>query len=244
MILNLALNHSVQSEGTNPIDKDQAFDLANISYNASSPDELALVNGARFLQITYVGRDPVDNNIFNISYKGEIRSFELLNTIEFTSTRKRMTNVFKDPSTGEIIVMCKGADSIILPLLNANQSNELIDCTNKFMDDCAKTGLRTLLFAEKILTEAEYEKWLVEYQNAANSMVERDDRIAEAAAKLEFDFNLVGSTALEDRLQDEVPETIEHIRRAGIKLWVLTGDKIETAINIGYSCRLLDDGIN
>ena len=75
-------------------------------------------------------------------------------------------------------------------------------------------------------------------------MVDRDDRIADAAAKLEFDFNLVGSTALEDRLQDEVPETIEHIRKAGIKLWVLTGDKIETAINIGYSCRLLDDGIN
>ena len=155
-----------------------------------------------------------------------------------------MTNVFKDPSTGEIIVMCKGADSIILPLLNEDQGKDLIDSTCQFMDDCAKEGLRTLLFAEKIMTEREYEKWLAEYNEAANSMVDRDDRIADAAAKLEFDFNLVGSTALEDRLQDEVPETIEHIRKAGIKLWVLTGDKIETAINIGYSCRLLDDGIN
>ena len=186
----------------------------------------------------------MNNNIFNVSYKGQIRSFELLNTIEFTSTRKRMTNVFKDPSTGEIIVMCKGADSIILPLLNEDQGKDLIDSTCQFMDDCAKEGLRTLLFAEKIMTEREYEKWLAEYNEAANSMVDRDDRIADAAAKLEFDFNLVGSTALEDRLQDEVPETIEHIRKAGIKLWVLTGDKIETAINIGYSCRLLDDGIN
>ena len=155
-----------------------------------------------------------------------------------------MTNVFKDPSTGEIIVMCKGADSIILPLLNEDQGKDLIDSTCQFMDDCAKEGLRTLLFAEKIMTEREYKKWLAEYNEAANSMVDRDDRIADAAAKLEFDFNLVGSTALEDRLQDEVPETIEHIRKAGIKLWVLTGDKIETAINIGYSCRLLDDGIN
>ena len=71
-----------------------------------------------------------------------------------------MTNVFKDPSTGEIIVMCKGADSIILPLLNEDQGKDLIDSTCQFMDDCAKEGLRTLLFAEKIMTEREYEKWL------------------------------------------------------------------------------------
>ena len=67
--------------------------------------------------------------------------------------------------------------------------------------------------------------------------------MAKVAEELEFDFELVGSTALEDKLQDGVPETIEMIRSAGIKLWVLTGDKIETAINIGYSCRLLDDSL-
>ena len=74
-------------------------------------------------------------------------------------------------------------------------------------------------------------------------MVDRDDKVAEVAELLENDFELVGSTALEDKLQDGVPETIEMIRQAGIKLWVLTGDKIETAINIGYSCRLLDDSL-
>lgn len=81
------------------------------------------------------------------------------------------------------------------------------------------------------------------YTEALNSLVDRDDRVAEVAEKLEFDFDLVGSTALEDKLQDGVPETIEMIRNAGIKLWVLTGDKIETAINIGYSCKLLDDDL-
>ena len=66
----------------------------------------------------------------------------------------------------------------------------------------------------------------------------------QVAEELEKDFDLVGATAIEDKLQEGVPETIEHIKAAGIKLWVLTGDKIETAINIGYSCRLLDDSIN
>lgn len=90
MLTNLAVNHTVQVES-------KYLDKGNIVYNASSPDELALVNGARFLGITYVGRDPTDNNIFNISFKGEeTRSYELLTTIEFNSTRKRMTTVFKD----------------------------------------------------------------------------------------------------------------------------------------------------
>jgi len=83
----------------------------------------------------------------------------------------------------------------------------------------------------------------VDYTEALNAMVDRDDKVAEVAETLEFDFDLVGSTALEDKLQDGVPETIDMIRKAGIKLWVLTGDKIETAINIGYSCKLLDDGL-
>ncbi len=88
-----------------------------IAYNASSPDELALVNGARFLGVTYTGRDDADNSVFKVDFKGETRSYELLNTIEFSSARKRMTSVFKDKATGEILVMCKGADSVLLPLI-------------------------------------------------------------------------------------------------------------------------------
>ena len=90
----------------------------------------------------------------------------------------------------------------------------------------------------------DFASWHQQYQAALNSMVDRDDKIDRCAALIERDFNLVGSTGLEDKLQDGVPDAIEMIRKAGIKLWVLTGDKIETAINIAYACKLLDDDIN
>lgn len=149
MLTNLAVNHTLQVDG-------KIGDQGNIVYNASSPDELALVNGARFLGITYTGRNPTDNNIFNVSFKGEeTRSYELLTTIEFNSTRKRMTSVFKDMQSGDIRVMCKGADSIILPLLKDRETPaiaELCNTTIDYMDNFAKEGLRTLLIAEKVLT--------------------------------------------------------------------------------------------
>ena len=75
-------------------------------------------------------------------------------------------------------------------------------------------------------------------------MTDRDKEMEKVAALIEKDFTLVGSTAIEDKLQDGVPETIKLVKKAGIKLWVLTGDKIETAVNIGYSCGLLEDSIS
>lgn len=112
------------------------------------------------------------------------------------------------------------------------------------MNSYARDGLRTLLFVEKIMTENDYSSWHQKYQAALNSISNRDLKVEECAKLLERDFELVGSTGLEDKLQDGVPDTIEMIRKAGIKLWVLTGDKIETAVNIGYACKLLDDNIN
>ena len=72
-------------------------------------------------------------------------------------------------------------------------------------------------------------------------MVKRDDRMAEVAEKLELQFDLIGATAIEDKLQDDVDKAISAMKKAGIKVWVLTGDKVETAINIGFSCQLLND---
>ena len=112
------------------------------------------------------------------------------------------------------------------------------------MNEYAKDGLRTLLIVEKTMTAAEYARWNAEYVEAMNSMSDREAKVTRCADLLEKDFDLVGSTALEDKLQDGVPEIIQMIMNAHIKLWVLTGDKTETAINIGYSCRLLDDSID
>lgn len=111
------------------------------------------------------------------------------------------------------------------------------------MDEYAKEGLRTLLFVEKVVSEEEYTEWMLEYNKANLSLIDRDLEVERVCKKIETNFDLVGSTAIEDKLQEGVPETIRHIKKAGIKLWVLTGDKIETAVNIGYSCGLLEDSI-
>jgi len=208
-----------------------------LKYNASSPDELALVNASRYFGFEFRGRD-IDNNIL-INDRGVERTYKLLNVIEFTSLRKRMTTVLYDNERNEIKVFIKGADNIILPLLRPGQG-EYTDIVQTNLDNYAKEGLRTLLVGEKTLSEEEYDAWNEEYKSAMLNFSNREVMLARAAEKLEHSFTLVGATAIEDRLQDDVAETIAFIRKAGIKLWVLTGDKVETAINIGYSCALLE----
>jgi len=235
MILNLALNHSI---------------IANVKdgqliYNASSPDELALVNGARYLGATFKNRD--DDNAIFVEIGGVVEKYELLNVIEFDSTRKRMTVIVRSCKDNVIFVMCKGADSVLLPLLKDKENaavKELVTSTFKFMDEYAQDGLRTLLFVEKTITEVQYTTWMFEFNRASMSLTDRDKEMEKVAELIEKDFTLVGSTAIEDKLQDGVPETIKLVKKAGIKLWVLTGDKIETAVNIGYSCGLLEDSIS
>ena len=165
-----------------------------------------------------------------------IRKYKLLNLIEFDSTRKRMTVVVRTPED-KILVICKGADSIIEKRLKPNQAS--LDQTQKYLDAYAKEGLRTLLIASKEMREQDYQAWQKKYQVAATSK-NKEAEINKVAEELEVEFDLIGSTAIEDKLQDDVGKTISDIKAAGVKLWVLTGDKIETAINIGFSCKLLD----
>ena len=111
----------------------------------------------------------------------------------------------------------------------------------KNLENFANEGLRTLLLAEKIILKEEYKQWLTKYKIAVTSIKDRDDKVAQVQDEIETELILVGATAIEDKLQDRVPETIYNLKQAGIKIWVLTGDKMETAINIGFSCRLLDN---
>ena len=121
-------------------------------YNASSPDELALVNAAKFFSYTFLGRDE-DNNIV-VDVKGTKRKYRLLNLIEFSSTRKRMTVIVRTED-GRIKLLCKGADSIIIPRLN--NTNAIMKKTTHYLDEYAKEGLRTLLIAEKEVSESYYQ---------------------------------------------------------------------------------------
>lgn len=143
--------------------------------------------------------------------------------------------------------MCKGADSVLLPLLKdrtEQRVRENVTATFGFMEEFASNGLRTLLFVEKQISAADYEDWLQRYNEANLSILDREGELERVSKVIEDGFELVGSTAIEDKLQDGVPEIITMLKSCGIKLWVLTGDKIETAINIGYSCGLLEDAIN
>jgi phospholipid-transporting ATPase len=138
--------------------------------------------------------------------------------------------------------MCKGADSIIQERLAVTERNaQLMQEVDQHLDKYAGSGLRTLLLAEKVISQEEYQEWRHEYSEASKAMSKRDERMAEVASKLEQQFNLVGATAIEDKLQDDVDKAISAMKEAGIRVWVLTGDKIETAINIGFSCQLLND---
>jgi len=334
-----------------------------IDYQASSPDELALVKAAQELGYVVVQRttQSITLAIKDEYGEGERSTFQILDIIEFSSARKRMSIVVRYPD-GRIAVICKGADSAILPRLkmaslalqkasevrksadleheihrrsehqvprnsfggrhslairrnpgvsmdhqrpqpNRSKSFEVkgllrpsddrprisittrtvshdgrdshhgqfltapmptmlgiphrfdflqdsapLDESEVFakcfqhLEEFATEGLRTLLYAQRFITEAEYRVWKKQWDDASTSLIDRQERIEEAGDVIEQGFDLVGATAIEDKLQQGVPETIDRLRRANIKIWMLTGDKRETAINIAHSARLCRPG--
>ena len=229
-MLALAVCHTVVTERT-PGDPPQ------IEFKAESPDEAALVGTARDCGFTVLGRSK-DDLLLNIL--GEQRSYTVLNILEFNSSRKRMSAIIRMPD-GSIRLFCKGADSIIYSRLARGKQQELRKTTADHLEMFAREGLRTLCIAYRDLTEEEYQSWSKEHDIAAAALQDRDEKLDQVASQLEQELMLIGGTAIEDRLQDGVPDTISLLARAGIKLWVLTGDKVETAINIGFSCNLLDN---
>ena len=207
-----------------------------VVYNSSSPDELALVNAARFFGVEFLDRG--DSSI-NVSLWGRVVTVKVLNILEFTSERKRMSVIAKMPD-GKIKLFCKGADNKLIPLLvNA----DMVQATSKHLEDYAREGLRTLVLACRDLKEAEYRTWKSLYDDALTDRRNKKSKLEEVEDLIETNLTLVGATAIEDKLQEGVPETIQFLRSVGIKVWVLTGDKIETAVNIGFSCGLLTDEI-
>jgi phospholipid-translocating ATPase len=370
-LLSIALCHTCIPERSVQSDE--------IQYQATSPDELALVTSAQEMGYLFMDRQsrtvtikisPGDENGDAI-----FETYEILHVIEFTSNRKRMSVIVKQPD-GRICIHCKGADTMVRDLLrlsdlaaaqvkaieqevderksleahealrrrstapsigrhsfspaasrrksstvqrkhsvrysvdqppsdreddialsavspvspdtrrisprtsvqlasnraslhgkgvlsgpgeaaqasapspdlkdivdNSMVSNEpwVMGQTLRHINEFANDGLRTLLHASRYLSEEEYCDWAEAYREATTSLVDREGRIHQVANLIEKQFELIGATAIEDRLQDGVPDTIERLRRANIKLWMLTGDKRETAISISRSCKLAKD---
>ncbi|XP_030002018.1 phospholipid-transporting ATPase IA isoform X2 [Sphaeramia orbicularis] len=204
-----------------------------ITYQAASPDEGALVRAARNLGFVFSGRTP-DSVI--VEMLGTEERYELLHVLEFTSTRKRMSVIMRTPS-GKIRLYCKGADTVIYDRLA--DSSRYKEITLKHLEQFATEGLRTLCFAVADISESSYQQWQEVHHRACTSLQNRALKLEESYELIEKNLQLLGATAIEDKLQDKVPETIETLMKADIKIWILTGDKQETAINIGHSCKLL-----
>lgn len=227
----LAVCHTVIPEG----------DMSNIEFQAESPDEEALVIAAkemgflcykRNLDSLFVRETQVDGQVKDVEYK-------ILNVLEFTSARKRQSVIFKTPE-GKIILGCKGADNVIYDRL-LERHGYIQEATSEHCSKFAQAGLRTLCISYRVLSESEYTEWSKRWVEARTSLTERDEKTEKVNDVIERKLTLVGATAIEDRLQNGVPDCISILANAGLRIWMLTGDKLETAINIGFACSLLKD---
>ena len=235
-----------------------------IQYKAQSPDEAALVQAAADVGFVFRGRDR-EVLTLETPFGLGVERFELLNILDFTSARKRMSVIVRklagkgeedDQRDGKVYVLCKGADNVIMERLSPGQG-ELERTTEDHLAEFASEGLRTLTLAYKVVPgaytmapdlraskkrvgltlvraciEDEYEAWAARYHAATTSLDEREEKVEAVSDEIEQGLRLLGATAIEDRLQDGVPETIADLKEADIKIWVLTGDKLETAIGM------------
>jgi phospholipid-translocating ATPase len=207
-----------------------------LQYKAQSPDEAALLATSRDLGFAFLGRE---QERVRISLLGHPEDIAILHVIEFNSTRKRMSVIVRR-ADGRLVLYCKGADSTVYERLAAGEAaSPLGQATLEHLEVFAEDGLRTLCLASRQLDEDEYRAWSRKHSEASKAVHGREVLLDALADELERGLRLLGATAIEDRLQEGVPECIERLQRAGLRIWVLTGDKLETAINIGFSCRLL-----
>ncbi|KAL8170451.1 hypothetical protein V2J09_022255 [Rumex salicifolius] len=215
------------------------------TYEVESPDENAFLVAAREFGFEFYRR--TQSSVFirerYPNYEQPVeREYRILNLLEFTSKRKRMSVIVRDEE-GQIFLFCKGADSIIFDRLSKNGKTYL-EATTGHVNEYGDAGLRTLALSYKKLEEAEYNAWNSEFQKARTSIgADREVMLERVADMMEKELILVGATAVEDKLQKGVPQCIDKLAQAGLKIWVLTGDKMETAINIGFACSLLRPGM-
>ncbi|KAI8393371.1 uncharacterized protein BYT42DRAFT_550793 [Radiomyces spectabilis] len=212
--------------------------IQHLEYKAESPDEAALVGAAKDIGFAFVQRNRTK---LTMNMLGQDYEFELLNVLEFNSTRKRMSVILRRPAPwNDIVLYCKGADNVVMERLAKQGQEDIIRNTQDHIDQFSNDGLRTLVIAWRTMDENEYQKWNEAMENANTAVEGRQEKMEVLQDRIERDLILLGATGIEDKLQEGVPQCIENLRIAGIKIWVLTGDKLETAINIGYASNLLD----
>ncbi|XP_074155662.1 phospholipid-transporting ATPase IH isoform X3 [Sminthopsis crassicaudata] len=229
----LCLCHTVQVKDDVLVDgqKKSPDSSRSCIYISSSPDEVALVEGIQRLGFTYLRLK--DNHMEILNRDNDIERYELLDILSFDSVRRRMSVIVKSAS-GDIYLFCKGADSSIFPRVTEGK----IEQVRSRVERNAVEGLRTLCVAYKKYTQEEYDEIHELLHSAKVALQEREKKLSEAYEQIETNLILLGATAVEDRLQEKAADTIEALQKAGIKVWVLTGDKMETAAATCYACKL------
>jgi magnesium-transporting ATPase (P-type) len=230
--LSLALNHEVMPETVQ----------AEVVLSASNPDEAALVYAAKHCGRSFYKRVRAEEEEATVAVEGRDVTYTILHNFEFSSDRKRSSVVVR-MADGSLVLYCKGADNVILGLLSKDpkvNAPALLAATQAHLTEYVNDGLRTLLVAQATVPPAKYAAWAPSMHAADVALVGREEKRFAAMAELEVDLTLVGATAIEDKLQDGVGDAISSLRLGGVKVWMLTGDKVGTAVNIGFSCELID----
>ncbi|XP_072168686.1 probable phospholipid-transporting ATPase IIB [Diadema setosum] len=230
----LALCHNVT-----PVQEQEADGLVindtreedKIVYQASSPDEVALVSWTETVNLTLVKRNL--NSMVLRTPTGDLDDYSILQIFPFTSETKRMGIIVREEKTGQIIFYMKGADTVMNSIVQYN------DWLEEESGNMAREGLRTLVVGKRTLTEEQYTDFENRYTQAKLSIVDRPVKVAAVVESIERDLELLCLTGVEDKLQQDVRPTLEMLRNAGIKIWMLTGDKLETACCIAKSSKLV-----
>ena len=234
-LLCLSLCHTVL------IDNKKKKEKGLLEYQCSSPDEKALVYFAR--SQNYILKNKSLDDIITLEIFGKEKKFELLNTLEYSSERKRMSVIVKTEDN-KYMVYAKGADSMIELLLAEEEKNSLIlNKTREYLKLFSVNGLRTLMIAYKEISEEYYKQWSERYLMMKTNVNHTEEDIYKLYDEMEDNFKLIGSTAIEDELQDNVDKIINDMMLTGMRIWMLTGDKLDTAKNIAISCKLFKENM-
>jgi phospholipid-translocating P-type ATPase (flippase) len=258
-LLNMALNHTILVQAED-CEKDHIHDWkqpGGLEFQAASPDEKALLLAARHNLFLFRGRSPceikvgeevVQGEMLHLTILGKEVRYELIDIFKFNSTRARMSVIVREvkgatddgqPIHGKILLFCKGADNKVYKLLAEKSRAAVWQETKRHLEVFSVEGLRTLVLAHKELEEKSFEQWLHTHKEAKNAVDNRAKLVEDSQSLIENELVYGGATAIEDKLQEGVPQAIQQLMKANIKIWVLTGDKVTTAINIGRSCRLV-----
>ncbi|CAN1174451.1 Phospholipid-transporting ATPase 1 [Linum perenne] len=206
-----------------------------MDYQGESPDEQALAYAAAAYGFMLIER--TSGHII-IDVLGERQRFNVLGLHEFDSDRKRMSVILGFPDNS-VKIFVKGADTSMLAVIHKPSSMGILRLTESHLYSYSSVGLRTLVIGIRELSDSEFESWSSSFEAASTALIGRAAMLRKVASNVENQLSLLGASAIEDKLQQGVPEAIESLRTAGIQVWVLTGDKQGTAISIGYSSKLL-----